>query len=416
VEQKITDFEKALKQKQQLLEAKHKNLNVTNLTPSQAKAMRQLKTNNAIIIKPTDKNLGLTVMDTSEYIQQILKEHLLTDNYIQLTQAEAHNKIETLKITLKNLITNNANRLPQPKLIYFKQSLSNHFQLPIRLYGLPKVHKVTVSLRPVISTTNSLLAVFSIWLDYKMKVLLPLVKSYIKNSIEVIKDLKDLFIPQDALLFSADAVSMYTNIDTASGLLAMRKFLYTNMECIPIEFPKELFLEVLEIVMSNNVFNFGNTYWQQLSGTAMGTPAACAYATITYGHFENSTILPNFQQNLMYYKQYIDDIFGIWIPTAGNNQTNWQRFVAELAKGGKLKWKVETPSLHTVFLDLNIRIQNNKIITSTYQKNMNLYLYIPPLSAHPPSCFKGLIVGEIRRYWLQNSSEDFKTILVKFIE
>jgi hypothetical protein len=85
VEQKITDFEKALKQKQQLLEAKHKNLNVTNLTPSQAKAMRQLKTNNAIIIKPTDKNLGLTVMDTSEYIQQILKEHLLTDNYIQVT-------------------------------------------------------------------------------------------------------------------------------------------------------------------------------------------------------------------------------------------------------------------------------------------------------------------------------------------
>jgi hypothetical protein len=47
---------------------------------------------------------------------------------------------------------------------------------------------------------------------------------------------------------------------------------------------------------------------------------------------------------------------------------------------------------------------------------MNLYLYIPPLSAHPPSCFKGLIAGEIRRYWLQNSPEDFKTILVKFIE
>jgi hypothetical protein len=105
-----------------------------------------------------------------------------------------------------------------------------------------------------------------------MKVLLPLVKSYIKNSIEVIKDLKDLFIPQDALLFSADAVSMYTNIDTASGLLAIRQFLHTNMECIPIKFPKELFLEVLKIVMSNNVFNFGNTYWQQLSGTAMGTP------------------------------------------------------------------------------------------------------------------------------------------------
>jgi hypothetical protein len=183
--------------------------------------MRQLKANNAIIIKPTDKNLGPAVMDTSEYMQQVLKEHLLTDNYTQLTQTEAHNKIEAVKVTLRNLISNNANSLPQPELIYFKRSLSNHFRLPI-FYGLPKVHKMPASLWPVVSPTNSLLAVFSIWLDYKMKSLLPLIKSYIKNSVEVIKDLRDLFIPQNALLFSTDAVSMYTNIDAALGLLAMR--------------------------------------------------------------------------------------------------------------------------------------------------------------------------------------------------
>ena len=53
--------------------------------------------------------------------------------------------------------------------------------------------------------------------------------------------------------------------------------------------------------------------------------------------------------------------------------------------------------------------------TSTYQKSLNLYLYIPPRSAHPPSCIKGLISGELRRYWLQNSPEDFESILSKFI-
>jgi hypothetical protein len=33
----------------------------------------------------------------------------------------------------------------------------------------------------------------------------------------------------------------------------------------------------------------------------------------------------------------------------------------------------------------------------------------------PPSCLKGLIAGELRRYWLQNNPDDFKEILTNFI-
>lgn len=69
-----------------------------------------------------------------------------------------------------------------------------------------------------------------------------------------------------------------------------------------------------------------------------------------------------------------------------------------------------------VFLDLEISLNGNTISTRTYQEDMNLYLYIPPLLAHPPSCFKGLITGEVRRYWRQNNPVDFQHILVKFIE
>jgi hypothetical protein len=48
---------------------------------------------------------------------------------------------------------------------------------------------------------------------------------------------------------------------------------------------------------------------------------------------------------------------------------------------------------------------------------MNLYLYIPSNSAHPPSCLKGLITGELRRYWLQNSNkQDLNKILTSFIQ
>jgi len=45
---------------------------------------------------------------------------------------------------------------------------------------------------------------------------------------------------------------------------------------------------------------------------------------------------------------------------------------------------------------------------------MNLYLYIPPISAHPTSCFKGLIVGNFLRFRKQNENKNFCTLIYNF--
>jgi len=71
-------------------------------------------------------------------------------------------------------------------------------------------------------------------------------------------------------------------------------------------------LEALHIVMSNNLFIFGNNYWQQIDGTAMGTPLACDYAYLFFSCKEERMI-PN-HSNLNMYKRYIDDVIGVWVP------------------------------------------------------------------------------------------------------
>lgn len=129
-----------------------------------------------------------------EYHRQILQEHLLIDDYAQLSKGSAQHKMDSLKQTLKTMISNNQDILSKAEFVYFQCS----FQLQHRLlvfYGLPKVHKSPISLCHVVSNTNSFLAVFSIWLDQKMKDLLPLIKSYIKNSSAVISDLNELILP-----------------------------------------------------------------------------------------------------------------------------------------------------------------------------------------------------------------------------
>jgi len=69
-----------------------------------------------------------------------------------------------------------------------------------------------------------------------MKSLLPLIPSYIKNSSDLIRELKMLHLPRSAKLFTADASSMYINIDSTSGIQAIpRKH--------PRHLPQRIFLD-----------------------------------------------------------------------------------------------------------------------------------------------------------------------------
>jgi hypothetical protein len=191
-------------------------------------------------------------------------------------------------------------------------------------------------------------------------------------------------------VFTADARSMYTNIETNTGIDSIRNFLCINKENLPTNFPSYLLLNILEIVMRNNIFSFADTYWLQLCGTVMGTPVACTYASLTFGHFENTILLPTFNTNLICH--YINDNFGIWLPFPTDALAR-KNFKQQLNNWGNLEWTVEEPSTQTHFLDLNINIKQSPIIFSTYRKPLNLYLYISPLSTHPASCLKGLIRG-----------------------
>eukprot|EP00978_Attheya_sp_CCMP212_P038743 scaffold195097_cov52-Attheya_sp.AAC.1 len=51
-----------------------------------------------------------------------------------------------------------------------------------------------------------------------------------------------------------------------------------------------------------------------------------------------------------------------------------------------------------------------EIKTRSYEKDLNLHLYIPPQSAHPPGVLRSLIFGRLRQFYnLKNSNiEDFQ--------
>ena len=75
----------------------------------------------------------------------------------------------------------------------------------------------------------------------------------------------------------------------------------------------------------------------------------------------------------------------------------------------KLNWTFVERCKQVDFLDLTIWLDpSGNISTRTFQKPMNLFLYITPDSAHPPGLIKSLVFGLLLTYYKHNTnSSDF---------
>jgi hypothetical protein len=154
---------------------------------------------------------------------------------------------------------------------------------------------------------------------------------------------------------------------------------------------------------------FGDSYFLQLIGTAMGTSVAVVFANLYFGWHEKQTLLPKYRDNLkriFHHSCFIDDVFFIWI---GPMDATWDQIVKDYDSFGILRWDVSERATSVNFLDLTLTIENGTIWTKTYQKENNPYLYIPPHSSHAPGMIHGIIFSIVRTYWPQNTTtKDFQ--------
>ena len=226
-------------------------------------------------------------------------------------------------------------------------------------------------MRPVVATCGTFWHCLSRWADHYLKQYISFVPSYTKDCFEVKQLLEELGeLPEGTIAITMDATAMYTNIDTAHGLEILENFMEMFHDEMPPDFPQGLVLDAMKLIMSYNVFEAGDTFHQQISGTAMGTPCACTYATIYYAYHEITKLLRKYKRHLLFYKRYIDDKCILWNDFGDSEAL--PNFINDVNNFGILKWKVEQMGREVNFLDLTITINDrNRIETRTYQKPMN---------------------------------------------
>jgi hypothetical protein len=139
-------------------------------------------------------------------------------------------------------------------------------------------------------------------------------------------------------------------------------------------------------------FRFGDYFFHQEDGTAMGAPPAPSFAMLYYGVHAHFTLLPTFQDNLAYNGRYIENNW-ICITDPEIDSFRWDSF-KEHTGFGKLVCDVSERQQTVNFLDLRISLHpSGRITTRLYKKALNLHLYLSPLSAHPPGLLSGLVHG-----------------------
>ena len=358
-----------------------------NLTTSQQRTVKKLKNvRHTITIKPADKNLGIVLLNTEDYIERCM-EHLMDTNVYR----PAHSFPDA---ELTQLITN--------QLVAFRHILHSHskplylFLQPThkhrtpQFYGIPKIHKHFTQvppIRPIVSHTNSLLSPTAKFIDHILQPLAQLYKDCIQNSTSLILQLEDLTIPDNAILVSIDIESLYPSIPQTECLDIIYNEMHSHRELIL--FDPNLVIKLLHININYNYFNFAGITFQQTRGTAMGAAFSPTIANIFL-----SVTLKKFMQTQhttpIFLARYIDDIFMVW----PGDQDLHQFMNALNSFHPTLRFTYEYSTSSINYLDVTIykgeRFNTTQLLdVKTYQKPQNLYQYLHYTSSHPQSVFKG---------------------------
>ncbi|KAI2647985.1 hypothetical protein H4Q32_026593 [Labeo rohita] len=369
----------------------HPSTLTSNLTPQEIEALEDLSHREDIVIKPADKGSAIVVMDKPQYVQECLRQLQNTDFYTKLAVPIFTDSIPRIQQTVQKLLEEGNLHKKQADYLIGEQIPRSR-----RFYILPKIHKPrdtwpTPNMPPgrlTVSDCGSESYRIAEFIDFYLNPLSTKHKSYIKDTYDFVEKIKKEQIPPQSFLFSLDVDSLYTNIETPLGLQAIRNIF--NKHPDPSR-PDEALLNLLELSLTCNDFEFHGEYYLQTKGTAMGKKFAPAYANIYMAQWEE-TAFSKCSRLPHHYYRYLDDIWGIW----DHSQQEFETFLQILNTHHKsIKIKSVTNDQTIDFLDTTVFKGPNFPVThhldlKVFFKETDTHALLHYRSHHPRHTFRGI--------------------------
>ena len=264
---------------------RHSQEHKRNITKQEVQALVEFKKDQSRVILTADKGVAIVIMDKEKYKEKakILLEDKGTYKILKTGQT---NKMKTKLINLLRRIKSEGGiNDNQYKKMYPTGAV------PPKFYGLPKVHKRGIPLRSIVSSRGSI--------SYEVakelaRILKPLVGSsphHIKNTGDFIEHIKDVTHQAIEITTSYDVSALFTSVPTDAAINIIQRRLELDQELhLRTTMKVEHITSLLEFALKTTYFQFQGSFYEQISGAAIGSPISPIVANLFMEDFEVKAI------------------------------------------------------------------------------------------------------------------------------
>ena len=332
--------------------------------------LKELARDRTIHVTRPDKGKGVVILDRQDYVHKMLE--IINDS----STFERIDEDPTIK--KENQLINTLREMKERGFLTLSEYSSCRpcGSQCAKMYGLPKIHKTGIPLRPVMSAIGSY--------NYKLAKMLANKIQRIRHSqyivkdtfqfIECLKSIKPNMVQHKMVSF--DVISLFIKVPlTFTIQLILDKLYGPEHNCSKIKKSKTNWCskcrnrndmnKLLNIATSGTHFSFNEEYYRQHDGLAMGSPLAPILADIFMTHLENKLMAHLRNAGILWYKRYVDDTFAIIDKNANINDIIkiLNSFHPAIQFTSTKEENDELP-----FLDVLVRRANDKLETSVYRK------------------------------------------------
>ena len=318
------------------------------------------KIKDLVICRP-DKGKGVVLLNRSDYINKM--DNILSDNtkFINIGSPQFSTIFKTedkINRTLRQFKEESVIDEPTYNSLF---SSGSSFSL---LYGLPKVHKQNVPLRPILAAYNA--PNFQI-----AKYLVPLLNCLCNNQYSLSNPSAFVhgILDQEAnqYMISLDIQSLFTNVSLLETIDIILNKLFTVSTSIYHGFNKSNFKKLLELSVLETHFLFNGNVYKQTDGVAMGSPLGPTFANIFMCYLEERFLNEcpgNFKP--IFYRRYVDDTFLLF--KHKDHAKLFLDYVNNIHHNIRFTMETENND-HLSFLDILVTRAGGKFSTGIFRKS-----------------------------------------------